>query len=65
VFLDVGIDGAFDNAASGEYGVILTLREWIEAILRFRNVRVEIRGSSFRVLVNRRCPQGRVLSPLL
>jgi hypothetical protein len=70
VFLD--IDGAFDyaslglmDAASGDHGVVLTLRRWIDAMLRCRSVRVEIRGSSFRVLVNRRCQQGGVLSPLL
>jgi hypothetical protein len=69
VFLD--IDGAFDNASfgsmdvtSGKHGVVLTLRRWIEAMVRCRNVRVEIRGSSVRVLVNRGCPQGVVLSPL-
>jgi hypothetical protein len=63
---------AFDNApfgsmdaASGEYRVVLTLRRWIDAMLRCRSVRVEIRGSSVRVLVNRRCPQREVLSALL
>jgi hypothetical protein len=47
VLLD--IDGAFDNAsfgsidaASGEHGVVLTLRRWIDAMLRCRSVRVEI-----------------------
>jgi hypothetical protein len=70
VFLD--IDGSFDNAsfgsmdaASGEHGVVLILRRWIDAMLRCRSVRVEIRGSSVRVLVNRGYPQGGVLSPLL
>jgi hypothetical protein len=70
VFLD--IVGAFDNAsfgsmdaARGEHGVVLTLRRWIDAMLRCRNVRVEIRGSSVRVLVNRRCLEGGVLSPML
>jgi hypothetical protein len=70
VFLD--ICGAFDNAsfgsidaASGEHGVVLTLRRWIDAMLRCRSVRVEIRRSSVRVVVNQGCPQGRVLSPLL
>jgi hypothetical protein len=43
VFLD--IDGAFDigsfgsmDAASGEHGVVLTLRRWIDAMLRCRSV---------------------------
>jgi hypothetical protein len=61
VFLD--IDRAFDNAffgsmnaASGEYGVVLTLRRWIDAMLYCRSVRVEIRKSSVRMLVNRGCP---------
>jgi hypothetical protein len=70
VFLD--IDGAFDNAsfgsinaASGGHGVVLTLRKLIDAMLRCRSVRVEIRGSNIRVLVNRGCPQGGVLSPIL
>jgi hypothetical protein len=70
VFLD--IDGAFDiasfglmDAASGEHGVVLTLRKWIDAMLRCRRVRVEIRGSSVRVLVNQGCPQRLVLSTLL
>jgi hypothetical protein len=65
------IDGAFDNtsfgsmdAASGEHGFVLTLRRWIDAMLRCRRVRVEIRGSSVRVFVNWGCPQGGVLSPL-
>jgi hypothetical protein len=54
-------------AASGENGVVLTLRMWIYAMLCCRSVRgsVEIRGSSVRVLVNRGCPQGGVLSSLL
>jgi hypothetical protein len=70
VFLD--IDGAFDNAsfgsmdaASNEHEVVLTLRRWIDAMLRCRSVLVEIRRSSVRMLVNRRCPEGGVLSPLL
>jgi hypothetical protein len=70
VFLD--INGAFDNAsfrtmdaASGEHGVVLTLRRWIDAMLRCQSVQVEIREISVRVLVNWRCPQGGVLSPLL
>jgi hypothetical protein len=70
VFLD--INGAFDNAslgsmdaARGEHGVVLTLRRWIDATLRCRSVRVEIRGSSVRVLVNRGCLEGVVLSPML
>jgi hypothetical protein len=61
VFLD--IDGSFDNAffgsmdaASGEYGVVLTLRRWIDAMLCCRSVRVEIRKSRVRMLVNRGCP---------
>jgi hypothetical protein len=40
------------------------LRRWIDAMLSFRSVRVEIRGSSVKVLVNRRCLQGGVLSLL-
>jgi hypothetical protein len=43
VFLDM--DGAFDNAsfgsmdaASGEHGVVLTLRRWIDVMLRCRSV---------------------------
>jgi hypothetical protein len=70
VFLD--IDGALDNAsfdsmnaASGKYRVVLTLRSWIDAMLCYRSVQVEIRGSSVRVLVNRGCPPKGVLSPLL
>jgi hypothetical protein len=58
VFLD--IDGAFDNvsfgsmdAVSGEHGVVLTLRRWIDAMLHCQSVRVKIRGSSVRALVNR------------
>jgi hypothetical protein len=49
VFLD--IDGAFDNAsfgsmdaASGEHEVVLTLRRYIDSMLRCRSVRVDIRG---------------------
>jgi hypothetical protein len=45
VFLD--IDGAFDNAsfgsmdaANGDHGVVLTLRRWIDAMLRCQSVRV-------------------------
>jgi hypothetical protein len=34
-------------------------------MLGCRNIRVEIRGNSVRVLVNWGCPQGGVLSPLL
>jgi hypothetical protein len=70
VFLD--IDGAFDNAlfgsmdaASGEYEVVLTLCRWIDAMLCCQSVRIEMRGSSVRVLVNRGCPQGGVLSHML
>jgi hypothetical protein len=44
---------------------VLTLRSWIDAMLRCRSVRVEIRRSSVRMLVNWGCPQGRELSPLL
>jgi hypothetical protein len=68
VFLD--IDAAFENAsfgsidaASGEHGVALTLRRWIDAMRRCRNVRIEIRGNSVRVLVNQGCPHEGVLSP--
>jgi hypothetical protein len=68
VFLDR--DGAFDNASfgpmdatSGEHKVALTLRRWIDAMLRCRSVRVEIRGSSVRVLVNRYLPTGRRAFP--
>jgi hypothetical protein len=64
VFLD--IYRAFDyasfgsmDAASGEHGVVLTLRRWIDVLLRCRSVRVEI-----KVLLNQVCPQGGVLSPL-
>jgi hypothetical protein len=53
VFLD--IYGSFDNAsfglmdaASGEHGVVLTLRRWIYAMLRCRSVRNKISGSSAR-----------------
>jgi hypothetical protein len=70
VFLD--LDGAFENAsfgsmdaASGEHGVVLTLRRWIYAMFCCRSVRVEISGSSIRVLVNRGCLLEGVLSPLL
>jgi hypothetical protein len=70
VFLD--IDEAFDNAslgsmdaASGEHGVVLTLRRWNDAMLCCRSVRVEIRRSSVRVFVNWGCPQGGILSRLL
>jgi hypothetical protein len=45
VFLD--IDGTFDNAsfgsidaASGEHEVILTLRRWIDTVLRCRSVQL-------------------------
>jgi hypothetical protein len=34
-------------------------------LLRCRSVRVEIKGSCVRVLVNRGCPHGGLLSPLL
>jgi hypothetical protein len=54
------IDGTND-----EHGVILTLRRCIDAMFHCQSVRVEIRGSSVRVLVNRGYPQGGVLSPLL
>jgi hypothetical protein len=70
VLLD--IDGAFDNtsfgsmdAASGEHGFVLTLRKWIDAMLCRQIVRVEIRGTRVRVLVDWGCLQGGVLSPLL
>jgi hypothetical protein len=48
----LNIDGAFDNAS---FGVVLTLRRWINAMLRCRSLRVEIRGGNVRTLVNRRC----------
>jgi hypothetical protein len=54
VFLD--IDGAFDNAsfgsmdaASGEHRVVLTLRRWIETMLRCQSVRVDTWRSSVSV----------------
>jgi hypothetical protein len=53
------------DAASGEHGVVLTLRRRIGAMLRSRTIRVEIGGGSVTVLVNRGLPQGGVLSPLL
>jgi hypothetical protein len=47
VFLKIGeafVNASFGSmdAASGEHGVVLTLRRWIDAILRCRSVRVEI-----------------------
>jgi hypothetical protein len=61
VFLD--IDGAFDNASFGsmyaascEHGVVLAFRRSIDAMLRCRSVRVESRGGSVGMLVNRGCP---------
>jgi hypothetical protein len=51
--------------ASGEHGVVLTLRRWIDAMLCCQNVRFDIRGRSVSVLVNQGHPQGGVLSPLL
>jgi hypothetical protein len=53
------------RAASGEHWVVLTLRRWIDAMLRCRSVRVKIKGSSVWVLVNRGRPQRGVLSLLL
>jgi hypothetical protein len=54
-------------AASGENWVVLTLRMLINVMLRCRSVRAtfEIKRSSVKVLVNRGCPQGGVLSLLL
>jgi hypothetical protein len=60
VFLD--IDGAFDNVS---FGVVLTLRRWINAMLCCRSVQVEIRERSVRVLVNWEYSQGGVRSPHL
>jgi hypothetical protein len=56
-FLDK--DGTFEyaffssmDAASGEHRVGLTLRKWIDAMIHFRRVLVEIRRYSVKMLVN-------------
>jgi hypothetical protein len=59
LFLD--IDGAFDktsfgsiyDAASGEHGIVITLRRWIDVMLCFRSARVDIRGNSVRMLIHK------------
>jgi hypothetical protein len=61
---DIASFGSMD-AASGEHGVVLTLLRWIDAMLHSRSVRIEISGRNVRMFVNRECPQGGVLSPLL
>ena len=69
-FLD--IEGAFDNtshtailAALRGRGVEDVTCDWILAMLRERYVRAAAAGESAAVKVDRGCPQGGVLSPLL
>jgi Reverse transcriptase (RNA-dependent DNA polymerase) len=69
-FLDV--EGAFDNAsfnsminASLEHTVDTMSTKWIDSMLRNRTVRAEIRGAYSTMQVQKGCPQGGVLSPLL
>lgn len=70
VFLD--IQGAFDNApyisikqAARNKGVDLTLVNWIDSMLKQRQIFSTIGDSTKVISTTRGCPQGGVLSPLL
>jgi hypothetical protein len=69
-FLD--IEGAFDNTsfnaiitAARERGLEETCCRWVRSMLESRLVHTSLMGSSLTAKVVGRCPQGRVLSPLL
>jgi ribonuclease HI len=70
VFID--IEGAFDNTmfkviedAARTKGISTWVINWISAMLRNRNVKSKMEGSSIRYNPTRGCPQGGCLSPLL
>jgi hypothetical protein len=69
-FLD--IDGAFNNTtiesvckAAIEHHINPTIVKWIKQLLTNRIAYTTISGENFEITVNRGCPQGGVLSPLL
>lgn len=69
-FLD--IEGAFDNTtfetmilAVKKHGIDNTCCRWIETMLKTRSIQISMFGQTTNALINRGCPQGGVLSPLL
>lgn len=70
LFMDVS--GDFDNTAfvaisraSSKRGIDRTIRKWILAMLKDRQIRSLIGDCETTVLAAKGCPQGGVLSPLL
>lgn len=70
VFMDV--EGAFDNtsfaaigSAAARFGINSTVVGWIHQMLRSRIVTASLEGTAVGARVDRGCPQGGVLSPLL
>ncbi|XP_048515580.1 uncharacterized protein LOC125502066 [Athalia rosae] len=70
VFMDV--EGAFDNTSSNaiceaasRFKINSMVVEWIRNMLQTRTVTASLGGSEVRAQVDRGCPQGGVLCPLL
>ena len=66
------IEGAFDKSTFKSIGLALqehdvnpTLRSWVASMLRNREVLINVGGTEVETVVDRRCPQGRILSPVL
>jgi ribonuclease HI len=70
VFID--IEGAFDNTdfeiienAARRMNINGVAVKWVKAMLKSREVKSNIEGSTIRIKPTRGCPQGGCLSPLL
>jgi ribonuclease HI len=68
----IDIEGAFDNTnfevmktATEQIGVKKWMVNWIDAMLKNRNIKATMKGSDIRYNPTRGCPQGGCLSPLL
>lgn len=70
IFIDVA--GAFDNTAidvmaehSRNMGIATWVTNWIEMMLRNRRIKSKHESCTKKIVANKGCPQGGVLSPIL
>lgn len=70
VFID--ISGAFDNTSvntmiehSENMGIAKWITDWIEMMLKNRRIKAKHESCTIKIIANKGCPQGGVLSPIL